>query len=100
MSDLLINVRNLLLVVCPKYTIMGEDPNMVFISLSPDFSHQLQITKLPQQSAIIIDTYVESYSLYKDYLEPFIQVLQELYEVQNGINSHCIAWRVENKDEQ
>lgn len=100
MSKLYTSVKNLLLTICPMYSILDEYPQEVYIKLGPDPIDEyrysmLRIRDYPKHS--IIELHSSDYVLHKEYLTLFIQTLKELYEVREHIGDTRVAWYVEDK---
>lgn len=100
MSKLYTSVKNLLLTICPMYSILDEYPKEVYINLGSDPINEyrcciLRIRDYPKHS--IIELHNSDYVLHKEYLTLFIQTLKELYEVREHISDARVAWYVEDK---
>lgn len=102
MSDLYTSIKNLLLTICPMYSILEEYPREVYINLGFDPINEyrycmLRIRDYPKHS--IIELHNSDYVLHKEYLTLFIQTLKELYEVRDYISNPRVAWYVGIRNE-
>lgn len=100
MSNLYTSIKNLLLTICPMYSILDEYPREVYINLGSDPINEyrycmLRIRDYPKHS--IIELHNSDYVLHKEYLTLFIQTLKELYEVREHISDTRVAWYVEDR---
>lgn len=98
MSERYTSIKNLLLTICPMYSILDEYPREVYINLGPIDEYRcsmLRIRDYPKQS--IIELHNSDYVLHKEYLTLFIQTLKELYKVREHISDTRVAWYVEDR---